>query len=757
MATDVRVDPEAGPVPATDAIVLETKLTRPRVRPQHVARSALIAELRAAGTTRLTLVAAPPGYGKTTLLAELAADGEPAVAWLSLDEDDNDPARFFGYLVAALRRSEPDIGDRALAALRAPGAELVGLVVPMLLNDLAALDRELVLVLDDYYLVTNPDVHRALVHVIERMPASLRIVVATREDPPFPLARWRARGELVEIRAGDLRFTADEASAFLVDALGLDISAADVERLRDRTEGWPAALYLAALSLRGRPDAGAIVERFAGDDRYVVDYLTTEVLARQPPDLRSFLVRTSILKRFSGALCDAVTGRTDSAALLAELEHTNLLVVPLDTTREWYRYHHLFRELLQYELAATDRDAVPELHRRASAWDREAGLIVDALGHAIAAGDVEAAAELLATHYGDFVEQGQLATVIRWVEALPEAAAGEDWQLCFAAGVAFAHAGRFDEAEQWLDRARRAPPLVRGGQEPAGPLDALSSYLRLLRGDIGGTVAYGRLALAAPAATEPMWALAPQMVLAPGLWWAGEAGEARVVLETATRTAQAAGIHATVVYALGIRAAIALDEQDDATAGALAGQAIELMHRTGLDDHPWAAMAHVVHGTLLARRGDVAAAAEEVEHGLALGEWLRAWQLIAFASLALAEIRNLQHDAATTRRLLARVREILTSVPDPGDGFDRLERTEKALRVRASRDRSARGGPFWELSQRELEVLRLLPSGLSQREVAAELYVSFNTIRTHTKAIFNKLGVASRGEAVERAQQLGLL
>jgi LuxR family maltose regulon positive regulatory protein len=750
----------AGRVATPQAVVLETKLTRPRVRSEHVPRRDLLAVLRGGGSRRLTLLAAPPGFGKTTLLAEwAAAEDGPAVAWLSLDENDNDPARFFAYMATALRRVAPDLGGRAVAALRSPGADLAEVVLPLFLNDLADLDRDLVLVVDDYHVITNHEIHEALAYLIGRLPSAFRLVLATREDPPLPLGRLRASGELGELRVGQLRFSDEETAAFLTEALGLELSAEDVARLQARTEGWPAALYLAALSLRGRPDASMLIERFAGDDRYLVDYLTAEVLARQPPEVRSFLLRTSILQRFCGPLCDAVADREDSAALLAELEHSNLLLVPLDTKREWYRYHHLFGELLQHELAATDRDALPVLHRRASAWYRDAGLIVDAAGHATAAGDVDAAVELVARHYAFFVGQGQLATVLRWLEALPEAVAAGDWLLCFAGGVVSAHAGRLDEAERWLELAERAPPLVRNGQEPAGPLAALAGYLRLLRGDIGGTVANARRALAAAPAADPVWALAPQMVLAPGLWWAGQAGEAKAILEAATRTAQAARIPATAVYALGNRAAIALDEQDELAAETLAREAIELMHRAQLDEHPWAAMAHIVHGTLLGRRGELTAAAEEIERGVAFGKRLRAWQLIAYASLALAEVRQRQHQPAAARRLLARVRDLLEVLPDPGDGFGRLERTEKALRLRlrATRDRDTASAPFWELSRRELDVLRLLPSRLSQREIAAELYVSFNTIRTHTRVIFRKLGVTSRAEAVARARELGLL
>jgi LuxR family maltose regulon positive regulatory protein len=743
------VEDAAGRAAAPEAVVLETKLTRPRVRSEHVPRRALLSVLRS-GSCRLTLVVAPPGFGKTTLLAEWAGvEEEPhrsAVAWLSVDEHDNDPARFFHYMLEALRREEPELGGRALAALRVPGAALPEVVLPLLLNDQARLDRELVLVIDDYHLITNPEIHEALTYLIERSPPNFRLVLATREDPPLPLGRMRARGELSELRAAELRFSDEETATFLTGALDLELSAGDVTRLQARTEGWPAALYLAALSLRGRPDPSSAIERFAGDDRYLVDYLATEVLARQPSELRSFLLHTSILERFCGSLCDAVADRRGSAALLAELERSNLLLVQLDSKREWYRYHHLFGELLQHELAATNPDAIAALHRRASTWYRDAGLIVDAAGHASAAGDLDAAIELVARHYAFFVDRGQLATVLRWLDLLPEAVAAQDWLLCFAGTVVTAHAGELDQAERWLELAERAPPVVRDGQEPAGPLALLTAYLRLLRGDIGGTVTNGRRALEAAPAADPVWALGPQMVLASALWWGGEAGEASAIVERVT---------AMTVYALGVRAAIALDEQDERAAETLAREAIELMRRAELDEHPWGAMAHIVHGTLLGRNRELEAAAEEIERGMELGRRQAAWQVTVCAALALAEIRQQQHEPAAARRLLTRTRDLLASLPDPGDGFSRLEQTEKSLKLRPTRGRDAVG--FWELSGRELEVLRLLPTELSQREIAAELYVSFNTVRTHTRVIFQKLGVTSRAEAVARARELGLL
>jgi LuxR family maltose regulon positive regulatory protein len=702
------------------------------------------------------LVAAPPGFGKSTLLAEWATSLDEPVAWLALDDHDNDPARFVAYLAAALRRVEPRLGERALAALRSPGADLVGVVLPLFLNDVAGLNRDVVLMIEDYHLITNPDIHQALAYLIDRSPASLRIVLSTRQDPALPLGRLRARGELAEVRADDLRFTEDEAEEFLTGTLGLRLAPEDLARLQARTEGWPAAIYLAALSLRGSADPSAFIERFAGDDRYIVDYLTSEVLARQTPELRSFLLRTSILKRFCGPLCDTVAERDDSAERLAELERSNLLLVALDTRREWYRYHHLFGDLLRHELEATDRASIPELHRRASAWYRDAGLIVDAAAHAIAAGDLATVAELVGRSYALFIDRGQLATVVAWLETIPESAVAEDWLLGFAGAVVYANAGRIDDAERWLVLAETAPQVPRDGQVPGVALAALAGTIRLLRGDIGGTVYYEQRALAG-VPDDAAWAFGPRMVLASGLWWSGRAPEAESILEAATRVAVRDGVDVNVVYALGVRAAIALDAEDEPRATEFVREAVERIHRAGLDEHAWTAMAQITTGALLGRRGDLAGAAAAIEHGLVLGERLRAWQVTVSAALALADVRQRQRDPTAARRLLSRARDILQTLPDPGDGFDRLERTEKSLRLRAPRHATSIAAPFWEMSPREIEVLRLLPSALSQREIAAELYVSFNTIRTHTRVIFSKLGVTSRAEAVLRARELGLI
>ena len=752
MATKTGERVEADRSNASGPVVLETKLTRPPVRCEHIARTELLQRLRGGTERALTVLAAPPGFGKTTLLAAWLAEAD-RVAWLSLDEDDNDPARFFLYAVAALRSVEPGLGARALAAHRTPGAGLVDVVLPILLNELAAQEMELVLVLDDYHLITNDEIHEALAYLVERMPASFRLVLATREDPPLPLGRLRARGQLAELRAGELRFSDEEASAFLNNALGLGLSVEDIERLQMRTEGWPAALYLAALTLRGRSDPSSVIEAFAGDDRHIVDYLTGEVLARQVPELQTFLLRTSILTRLCGPLCDAVAETEGSDRILDELERSNLLLVPLDAKRHWYRYHPLFAELLRHELERTEPGTVTALHRRASSWCGDAGLIVEAANHANAAGDIDAAVGLVGRHWSWFLDQGQLTTVSRWLDALPASVIADDRMLCFAAAMVTSHMRRLDEAERWLQTADRAP-AVADGDGSAAPLEALRAWLRLLRGDVDGTIAAARRAIT----TTPAAALPAQLMLGSALWWAQQLTEAKPLVEIASRTADAAGAAGPAVLMLGVRAAIEFELNHVGQAGTLARAALELTRRSGLDEHPFSATAHVVHGKIHARHSKPNEATAEIERGIQLAERVIAWHVQIYGVLALAEIRHGAHEPAAARRLLARARAIVGALRDADElAGARIEQTARTLRLRPARERDTGGAPYWELSERELAVLRLLEGKLSQREIAAELYVSFNTVKTHTRAIFRKLGAASRAEAVARARELGLL
>src|SRR6266516_2195537 len=438
--------------------ILATKLYIPRLRPNVVPRPRLIERLNEGLHRKLTLIAAPAGFGKTTLVSAWVAGCDRQVAWLSLDAGENDPRLFLTYLVAALQTIAPTIGEGALGVLQSPQPPPSEAILTALLNEITTLPNHFVLVLNDYHVIDTKPIDMALTYLVEHLPPQIHLVIATREDPQLPLARLRARSHLTELRAADLRFAASEASAFLSQVMGLSLSAADIAALEDHTEGWIAGLQLAALSMQGHQDVPGFIRAFAGDHRYIVDYLVEEVLQRQPEPVRSFLLQTSILDRLHGPLCAAVTGQEEGNARLEALERGNFFVVPLDDKRHWYRYHHLFAEVLSAHLMAEQPDQVSALHRRASEWYEQHGSAADAIRHALAARDFARAAGLVELAVPAMGRSRQETTVLGWLKALPD-------QLVRARPVLSVHyAGtllvsgelegveaRLRDAERWLD------------------------------------------------------------------------------------------------------------------------------------------------------------------------------------------------------------------------------------------------------------------------------------------------------------------
>jgi ATP/maltotriose-dependent transcriptional regulator MalT len=475
-----------------------------------VPRPRLLARLAQGIARGLTVVCTPAGFGKTTLLADWVRRSRRPVAWLSLDAGDNDPARFWRYVAAALERVRPGVRAPVAALLRGPQSPPLEAVATAVINRLAALpgEGEVTLVLDDYHLIEAPSAHGSVRFLLERLPPGLRLVLASRADPPLPLARLRARGQLAELRAGDLRFTLAETAAFLREATGLELPVASVAALQERTEGWAVGVQLAALSLRGRSDPAGFVETFAGSHRYVLDYLTQEVLARQPEPVMGFLLETSVLERLSGPLCDAVTGRTGSQALLEALERANVFLVPLDEVRGWWRYHHLFADLLRARLAHERPERLPQLHRAAAGWHEEHGFADDAVRHAVAAGEAAWAARLVERHVEALLRRSEGATLGRWLAALPTETIRSRARLCLAQAVSAIVGGRFEAVEPLLVDAERAFAIT--GEEPHEPsvgralsvlanVPASVAFLRAdlarLRGDPARAVACDQQAL----------------------------------------------------------------------------------------------------------------------------------------------------------------------------------------------------------------------------------------------------------------------
>jgi LuxR family transcriptional regulator, maltose regulon positive regulatory protein len=425
---------------------------------------------------KLTLISAPAGFGKTTLLADWL-EADPAngrsTAWLSLEQSDNDPALFWTYLITALQTAAPTIGAGPLSLLHSSQSP-IEVILAELLNDLSTLAAEVVLALDDYHVIDTREVNDEMVFLLDHLPPQIHLVIASRADPALPLARMRSRGELVEIRAAELRFTPDETAAYLNDAMGLKLTAQDVAALEGRTEGWIAALQLAALSMQGREDVAGFIAGFAGDDRYIVDYLAEEVLQRQPEHVRHFLLQTSILDRLSGPLCDAVTGQDGGRAMLEALERENLFLVPLDDRRRWYRYHHLFADVLQAHLLDEQPDRAPELHRRASVWFEQDGESSEAIRHALAAEDFERAADLTELALPALRRGRQEGAIRNWVEALPDELLRVRPVLNVGFVGALVASGEFEGVEARLRDAERCVQMTANtGDAPEAAADVV--------------------------------------------------------------------------------------------------------------------------------------------------------------------------------------------------------------------------------------------------------------------------------------------
>jgi LuxR family maltose regulon positive regulatory protein len=738
--------------------ILEAKLHAPMLHPEHVPRPRLRQRLDDATARRLTLVDAAAGFGKSTLVAEWCATLPPnrRVAWVTLDQSDNDPVMFWAYILVALHRLEPERIGGGLETLRIPGVSFTRTVLPRLLNELWTLDSPAVLILDDYHLVTSDECHEGMRFFLQRLPPNVRVVISTRSDPPIGLGTLRARGELSEIRAADLRFDESEAASLLNDFLRLGLAPDDLDRLHERTEGWAAGLYLAALSLRDRPDAGAFIADFSGHNRHIVDYLGSEVLSQLPEDTRVFLLRTSILERFSPPLCDEVASMSGSAARLRRQERTNQFLVPLDPRGEWYRYHHLFGELLQVELESTDPDLVPVLHARAAAWHQAAGDAGAAMRHALAAGDFDLSSDLFIQYGQRLVSTGRLATVMNWIAQLPEAEIAVRPRLAMSVALAVATASRPpEEARRWLSFVEGSSDQ---GPGPLGfsSLQAITAWGRAnLFDDVGVALRNARKVVAQEADPTTLSYAFARQTLGQALYFAGRPQEAYVSLEEALRAPLADQQQGMVLRALALRALVCLDLGEIARAEDLVRRSLKLAEDTGQTDYPGMWLNHLVLGEVLFRRGLLDEAETVLEHGVeGRLPGLRAWHYeYAFALLTLAPVRYACGHTRAAQTLLSEARAAIASCRDPGMLPARLEMTERMLH----RIPRCVTGLRVELSEGELRILRLLASDLSQREIGRELYLSVNTIKTHTRGIYTKLDVASRIEAIARARSLGLI
>ncbi|SFT53120.1 LuxR family transcriptional regulator, maltose regulon positive regulatory protein [Geodermatophilus amargosae] len=640
--------------------LLETKFHVPAGRRGLLPRPRLSERLSRGAESALTLVSAPAGFGKTTLLAEwlstVPAEGR-SVAWLSVDRRDSDPALFWTYVVTALQAAEPAVGAGALALLQSAQSSTEA-VLSSLLNDLAGLAHDVVLVLDDYHLLEARDVQDGMAFLLEHLPPRVHLVIATRADPSLPLARLRARGDLVEVRVADLRFTRDEVAAYLEHGMGLELTSEDVATLEQRTEGWIAALQLAALSLQGRHDAAGFIEGFAGDDRYIVDYLAEEVLQRQSEQVRTFLLRTSVLSRLSGGLCEAVTGQDGGRATLEALDRANLFLVRLDDRRQWYRYHHLFADVLRARLVDEEPERLHELHRRASEWWEHNSEPAEAVQHALDAEDFERAASLVELALPAMRRARQEATLRRWLEALPEEllrcrpvlTIGYVGSL-MARGELEGVQQRLDAAERWLDAARDAgepsADMVvvdqAGYRALPGSIAVYRAGRALVLGDVAATMTHARRALDLAVEDDHLARGAPAALLGLAYWTGGHLDTARRWYADATASLVKAGHHSDALGGALVLADIAIAQGRLRAATSALEEGLELAGRV---DPPLrgAADMHVGLSAVLYERNDLDGALRHLLVSRELGEHAGLPQNRYRWRVAMARIRAAEGD-----------------------------------------------------------------------------------------------------------------
>ena len=748
--------------------LLAGKLTTPLLQPGLVRRDRLLEMLDENATHRLCLVIAPAGWGKTTLLTEWArrAGDRASPAWVTLDETDDEPHRFWTYALTALQRVAPDLAGGASAALRVPGIDPLDVALPTLLNDLSASSTRHTLILDDYHLLTDVRIHEAVEYLLSYLPPSLRLVIAARFDPPLPLARMRARGELTEIRAADLRFGATEAAGLVAAVSQVDVSSDAVDALVERTEGWAVGLKLAALAIRGSADPAAPAAA-ARDDRHVIDFLSSEVLDRIPADRRAFLVRTSVLDRLCGSLCDAVLGRAGSAAVLDALEQADLFVVPLDGHREWYRYHRLFRDVLTRELKATAPEAVPDLLRRAADWYLAAGQVDQAVRQLTTAGDRERAASLLLAVEDEFLEQGAAATYLQLGDQLGEAIIRADPRLAVSMAGAAAQSGQLDRVPGLLDVAEarlrvNSPPYQAWSSLAAAAAVLRAAYDPRTRADPPAMLAAAERAASLETDPTLQGYVIARITLGAVLSGLGRSEEAIPIL----REAWDGSIAAQVPMFIGLQAAgllgmclVETDRHDEAR---------RLVHRVApivgnmldaLGDAAAAAVTFVVavDGRLAYHEGRTEDARRLLTRAAALARIGGHPSQRVYVLTALADAQLRAGDRTAARSALAEARETVeTEIAFPASTA-RLAAAENRI-GRGAALAARRGGVLVEaLTDRELSLLRALSGPLNQREISAELYLSLNTVKGYTKNLYRKLGATSRAEAVERGRELGLI
>jgi LuxR family maltose regulon positive regulatory protein len=718
------------------AAILTTKLYVPPVRAKLVSRSRLIQRLNGGLDRRLTLVSASAGFGKTTLLSEWSQSCKRPIAWVSLDEGDNDLLHFLSYVVGALQTVHAELGEAVLAAFQSPQAPPVESLLTALINEIAEVPDPFVLVLDDYHAITAPPIHQIVAFLLEHTPPQVHLVIASRSDPPLPLSRLRGRNQLSELREADLRFTTEEAATFLNQVMELSLSAENIAALDARTEGWITGLQMAALSMQELDDVSGFIAAFGGSHRYILDYLVEEVLQRQPEEIQAFLLHTSILERLCGPLCDAVAEIGDwrletdqeqspvssrrSQDILEYLESSNLFIIPLDDKRRWYRYHHLFADLLRVRLTQAHPERLPELHRRASKWYEQNGLEPEAIDHALAAEDFASAVRLLVDNAWAMLSRGEMPTLLGWLDALPdEIVTTWPWMIIYR-GWALALSGQLDAIEPHLEHTEetlRALPLHSGVDESDidsmwGSVSAVRAWAARLQGDIPTSIELSNQALERLPEGRKTWRLRAVVDLNLGLtyWLSGDAATMAEALTRATQTSQTAGdIHLAMVALSILGQAYEMQGKLHQAADTYR-HVLQMADEQGARKAPFVGLAHIGLAGPLLEWNDPDSAMKHGQEAIELGKRGGSLDTLQGAYQTMSMVLQAQGDITAALESVNRARELarrygLTQMAVQLDPFEirlRLAQGDVAAASRWADESGLSADDEFDFSQRNL-------------------------------------------------------
>jgi LuxR family maltose regulon positive regulatory protein len=764
-----------------NASLLATKFHIPAPRLSQVARARLLEQLQCGlGENRkLTLISAPAGYGKTTLVVEWLnaiphrptpggqADGVK-VSWLSLDEADNDPMRFMRYFLAAFQRADKALDAQTQSLMESPSLPPLPSLLDELINELAAMNALLVIVLDDFHVIKNPDIHTALEYFLDHQPASTHLVLTTRADPLLPLARLRARRQMTEIRAHDLRFTAHEARTFF-ELANLSLAEHAVRALDERTEGWAAGLQLAALALQHHADPDTFIETFRGSHRYVLDYLAGEVIQQQDEETRAFLSQTSILDRFNAELCSALTGRVDSQDIINRLEQSNLFIIPLDDERCWFRYHHLFAEFLKSHLKRTQAGDLPSLHRRAAQWFQSNNYPEDALQHAFAIPDYAYVSRLVIDNWRLIYHKGRLSTAVHWLESLP----GDLLRQSPPLGVAYCWTlfirGEYERIGEYLDDISQAfDQMVATGKFPVEhpEYNIIAQQVILLRAVVmrhQGSVAAAieDIEQLLPTIEELREKLGPLVVdmgytacysqLGYSYAAAGDFDQANEYLSRVSAHARACGNYFSLAHATMEWAKINLAQGQIEKAEQICRRELSLTEQLAYTDYPAFCLIQMALADVLCAKQSWDEAESLLSQGLKTARKSGHKYYLAQGCLVAARMHHAQGRPTQAQENIREAEQIAASIHNR---FleDVIAQTRAALENRPLPAQSL----IEPLSEQEMRVLRLILAGKSNAEIAAQLVISVGTAKWHVHNILQKLGVGNRPQAIARARELGI-